>query len=65
MNSTSGISVGGSAKERWQLCKAQFDELGKSIQAYRVWLESTLLDSSPGSVVERASLSSDSGSQST
>lgn len=64
MTSTSSSSAGKSARERWLHCKAQFDELGKSIQAYRAWLESMLLDSSPGSAVVQASSSSPSGSQS-
>ncbi len=64
MTSTSSSTAGKSARERWLHCKAQFDELGRSIQDFRVWLESMLIDSSPGSAVVRASSSSPSGSQS-
>lgn len=63
--STSSSDAGVSAKERWQHCKAQFDELAKSMQAYRAWLETTLNDSSPGSQGVPDSLSSPWDSQST
>ena len=65
MTSTSRSSAGESAKERWTRSKVQFDELGRSIQAYRLWLEKTLNDSSPGSQGVPDSLSSPSDSQST
>lgn len=65
MISNSSSQSGESARERWVRCKALFEELGKSTQAYRVWLETTLNDSSPGSQGARDSSSSLSDSPNT
>ncbi len=62
---TSSFSAGTSAKKRWEHSKAQFDELAKSTQRFRLWLETTLNDSSPGSQEPRDYSSSPSDSQST
>lgn len=47
--SSSRSQSGESAREHWERCKALFAEHAKSILAYRLWLETTLNDSSPGS----------------
>jgi hypothetical protein len=60
-NTPSGVSV----NPRWLHSKAQFDALAKSMEDYRVWLETTLSDSSPGSRGVPVSSSSSSDSQGT
>lgn len=59
------LPAGESANLRWLHCKAQFEELAKSMRGYRLWLETTLNDSSPGSPAEPDSSSSPWGSRDT